>query len=249
MRKKLASFYGVGLIACLMLFGCAAPQAGSKNEQTVAAASVVEGRWAVVSRVSDGDTIQLDNGEKVRMIGVNTPETVAPNTPKQPYGEEASAFTKSRLEGKKVFIETDVEEKDRYGRTLAYVFVQEPTSEAEIQEYMFNAILLRDGYAQLMTIQPNVKYQEMFIGLQRAAREANKGLWALGIYKDSSKSTKDVFLPGTTTPTAKQSAEPNKVVVYKSCAEVREAGKAPLRTGDPGYSKQLDRDGDGVACE
>ncbi|MGB8954444.1 MAG: thermonuclease family protein [Tumebacillaceae bacterium] len=235
-RKKVFSYYGIGLIICFILFGVTSPEKqasdqteGKKAEKPVeqvaqavttapatpaastasTAVPVVQGRWAVVAKVVDGDTIELDNGEKVRLIGVNTPETVASNTPVQPYGQEASAFTKSHLEGKKVLIQTDLEEKDQYGRTLAYVFIEEPKSQEDIQKYMFNATLLRDGYAQLMTIQPNVKYQDTFVGLQRVARESNKGLWALGLYKDSSTSTNDVFLPGKD-PSANKIAETPK---------------------------------------
>lgn len=185
MKKLLVS---LTLIAALMLTGC-----GSDKKT---AASVVEGHWAKVTKVSDGDTIVLDEKEKVRFIGVNTPETVKPNTPVQPYGKEASDFTKSQLLNKNVFVEMDVQAKDRYDRTLAYIYLQEPTSQQEVEEYMFNAILLREGYAQIMTISPNVKYSDMFVKIQRKAHDEKKGLWKLGIYKDQVKSTNDIFLEG-----------------------------------------------------
>ncbi|MFD2168458.1 thermonuclease family protein [Tumebacillus lipolyticus] len=190
--KKIALLF----ICCLGLLGCAEP-GSDKNSSSPSSAnsatSAIEGRYAVVTHVADGDTIQLENGEKVRMIGVNTPETKKPGTAVQPYGQEASDFTKKALEGKKVFVETDVQPTDRYGRTLAYIYTEAPKTEADIEALMFNATLLREGYAQLMTIQPNVKYQELFLKLQRKARADNLGLWALGIYKDSAKSTNDVF--------------------------------------------------------
>lgn len=177
------------LLAALLLSGCV-----SSGEDS--ADAYVPGRWATVTEVADGDTLELNGKEKVRLVGVNTPETVKPNTPLQPYGKEASEYTKKQLQGKKVFVEVDVQPQDRYGRTLAYVYTTAPQSEADVEAYMFNATLLREGYAQLMTIQPNVKYQELFLRLQRTAREENKGLWALGIYKDAAKSTHDVFLSG-----------------------------------------------------
>ena len=135
-----------------------------------------------VTRVVDGDTIHVNmNGqdETVRLIGVDTPETVKPNSPVEPYGREASAFTKSRLTGKTVYLEMDVEERDKYKRLLAYVWLEPPSevNNAEIQSKMFNAKLLLDGYGQLLTIPPNVKYSDYFTQYQKEARENNRGLW------------------------------------------------------------------------
>lgn len=137
---------------------------------------------AIVKRVVDGDTIEvLLNGleEKIRLIGVNTPESAGKykNKP-QPYGKEASNFTTTSLTGKVVYLEKDVGDKDKYGRLLRYVWLTEPSS-GKLEENMFNAILLRDGYGSVMTIQPNVKYQKIFVELERSARENNKGLWKL----------------------------------------------------------------------
>ena len=122
-----------------------------------------------VDSVIDGDTFRLENGEKVRLIGVDTPETVHPSKPVQYYGKEASEFTKRMLEGKKVRLEMDVQERDKYGRLLAYVYLEDGT--------FFNAELVKQGYAQAATYPPNVKYVELFIRLQKEARENNRGLW------------------------------------------------------------------------
>ena len=146
---------------------------------------------AKIERVVDGDTAIIsflfDDGskylkERVRFLGVDTPETVHPTKPVQYYGKEASNFTKSQLEGETVWLQTDVGVKDRYDRMLAYVWLKEPTEkqlddEAAIRKYMFNAILLEGGYAQLMTIQPNSRYANIFVHIQREAREQKKGLW------------------------------------------------------------------------
>lgn len=146
---------------------------------------------AKIERVVDGDTAIItfvfDDGskylkERVRFLGVNTPETVHPNKPVEFYGKEASNFTKAQLTGKTVWLQTDVEVKDRYSRMLAYVWLKEPTAkdmdnEAAIRANMFNAKLLLDGYAQAMTVQPNSKYSNLFVHFQREAREAKKGLW------------------------------------------------------------------------
>lgn len=136
---------------------------------------------ATVVRVVDGDTavFRLESGaqEKVRFIGVDTPEST---TQVEVYGKEASAYTKRSLTvGKRVFLEKDVEERDRYGRMLAYVWLAKPgaAADAEIRSKMFNARLALDGYAQQMTIQPNSRYAEYFSAYVREARTADKGLW------------------------------------------------------------------------
>lgn len=127
--------------------------------------------WLMVERVVDGDTFVLAGGERVRLIGVDTPETVKPGTAVQPYGKEASEFSKKMLTGKKVRLVFDVSEKDRYGRLLAYVYLEDGT--------FYNELLLQEGYAQVMTVPPNVKYADHFVEVQRKARKANKGLWGL----------------------------------------------------------------------
>jgi len=122
-----------------------------------------------VKRVVDGDTIVLENGERVRLIGVDTPETVHPNKPVQYFGKEASAFTKNMVEGKKVKLEYDWQRKDRYGRTLAYVYLEDGTH--------LNAEIIKQGYGFAYTKYP-FKYLEEFRKYERKAREEGKGLWA-----------------------------------------------------------------------
>ena len=124
-----------------------------------------------VVRVVDGDTIHVklwERVEKVRYIGVNTPEVHHPTKGEEPGGREAAEVNRRLVEGQAVRLELDVQERDRYGRLLAYVW---------IGDLMINAELVRLGYAQVMTIPPNVRYQEVFLKLQREAREAGRGLW------------------------------------------------------------------------
>ncbi|MBI4246701.1 MAG: thermonuclease family protein [Candidatus Rokubacteria bacterium] len=127
---------------------------------------------ATVVRVVDGDTIQVrigDRVEKVRYIGVNTPEVHHPTRGKEPGGSEATEVNRALVQGQRVGLELDVRERDRYGRLLAYVWVG---------DLMINAELVRRGYAQVMTVPPNVRYQALFVELQREARGAGRGLWA-----------------------------------------------------------------------
>lgn len=159
------------------------PQAMSQGSSESQAQSEIAAIAATVTRVVDGDTIDVSfNGksEKVRFIGVNTPETKDPRKPVEPYGKEAAAYT-TQLAGKEVYLELDVQERDKYGRLLAYIWLERPSSrsEADVRTKMFNARLLLDGYAQVMTIPPNVRYADAFVQFQREARSANKGLWSL----------------------------------------------------------------------
>jgi len=127
-------------------------------------------RTAVIVRAVDGDTVVLAGGERVRYIGVDTPELHHPRKPVQAYAREAWIVNRQLVEGHRVRLEFDVEPRDRYGRTLAYVFLEDGT--------FVNAELMRQGYAHILTIPPNVKYQDQFLALQREARAARRGLWA-----------------------------------------------------------------------
>jgi micrococcal nuclease len=128
-------------------------------------------RRAVVVRVVDGDTIEARYRGRtidVRLIGIDTPETVAPGEPVACYGPAASRFTESNLSGERVRLEFDVERLDRFGRTLAYVWMGDE---------LFNETLVSRGFAQVSTFPPNVKYVDRFVDAQRAARQAERGLW------------------------------------------------------------------------
>jgi micrococcal nuclease len=146
-----------------------------------------EGFVAVrVIKVIDGDTIEVAMGSgaeaKVRLIGVDTPETRHPSKGKEPFGPEATAFTKDALDGQIVYLEKDVSETDRYDRLLRYVWTDAPLdkdSEEEMRTKLFNARLVAEGYAQALTYPPDVARAEFFLQLQREARESGFGLWAL----------------------------------------------------------------------
>ena len=126
---------------------------------------------ARVTRVVDGDTIEVLLGgrrEDVRLIGVDTPETVKPDTPVQCFGERASHFTKRRLTGSRVRLVFGVERRDVYGRLLAYVY---------IGGRFFNPILVRRGLARSLTIPPNDRFAPRFRHLELVAARAGRGLW------------------------------------------------------------------------
>ena len=136
----------------------------------------------LVRRVIDGDTLELEDGERVRLIGIDTPEMH--ESPKlhrdsqrtkenistiQKLGAESCEFTRDLVEGKRVSLEFDVEKRDRYDRLLAYVYLKDKT--------FVNAQIVKEGYANLMTYPPNVKYADLFRKLYQEARENKRGLW------------------------------------------------------------------------
>ncbi len=136
----------------------------------------------LVQRVVDGDTLKLENGERVRLIGIDTPEIhesekLHRDSRKsgqnekiiQGMGKQAYEFTKNLVEGKRVRLEFDLERTDRYGRLLAYVYLKDGT--------FVNAEIIKQGYASLMTFAPNVKYVDLFRQLYTQARENRLGLW------------------------------------------------------------------------
>lgn len=136
-----------------------------------------------VTRVVDGDTavINVDGQERrVRLLGVDTPETVHPNKPVQFYGKEASNFTKQSLTGQRVWLEYDKNPQDRYNRHLAYIWTAKPANitDATIRRDMFNARLLLGGYAKVLIIKPNTRYAKEFAELESEARSSRRGVWA-----------------------------------------------------------------------
>jgi len=134
------------------------------------------GGVARVVRAVDGDTIVVsrDGGrteERVRYIGVDTPETVKPDTPVQCFGKRASAFNHRLVDGREVRLVLDAEARDRFGRLLAYVY---RTDDGRF----VNAELMRGGYARTLTIAPNVRHAGQFRTLAAEARRAGRGLWS-----------------------------------------------------------------------
>jgi len=130
---------------------------------------------ATLVYISDGDTIGVDvdgTEERVRLIGIDTPETKKPDTPVQCFGPEATAYTTSLLpKGTRLHLERDVEARDPYGRLLAYVY--------RVDDGMFvNLQIISQGYARPLTIPPNVAHADEFVAAARSAEAGNVGLWA-----------------------------------------------------------------------
>ena len=221
---------------------------------------------ATVRKNIDGDTlkVQLENGkeETVRFLLVDTPETKHPRLGVQPFGPEASAFTKKYAsEGKKIQLELDVSEREKYGRLLAYVWVD---------GQMLNRLLIEQGLARVAYVYaPNTKYVDYLREFQTKAQANKKGIWSVENYAtDNGFDKNKTVKPATTAPASKQSQpapteaqpkpeqkqQPNNNLPqgeyhFSSCKEAKAAGFSNIPKGHPAYSSKLDRDGDGMACD
>ncbi|CAA9473395.1 MAG: hypothetical protein AVDCRST_MAG38-1475, partial [uncultured Solirubrobacteraceae bacterium] len=140
----------------LALAGCSAPELPERSGPA---------GTERVERVIDGDTVELSASGRARLIGVDTPEVYGGV---ECFGREASAFAERRLEGRRVRVRVGVDDRDRYGRLLVYLYVG---------DRMFNEELVRTGYASPLTVPPNVEHAETFVRLAAEARERRLGLW------------------------------------------------------------------------
>ena len=156
------------VVACFAVAACGGARAG-------------EGSEARVTRVIDGDTVDTERLGRVRLIGVDTPEQG------RCFENAATRFTRERLEGRVVRYELGVERRDRYDRTLAYL-----SSGGE----MHNLVLVREGYARVLTIPPNDRYESAFERAERKAREGGEGLWRR-CESDRSAARRPTGLPGS----------------------------------------------------
>lgn len=219
------------------------------EEQKIASLEAVEnlaeeGRWFDVVRVVDGDTLAVNiNGvaETIRIIGINTPETVDPRKPVECFGKEASDKAKSILEGKKIRLEADPGqgERDKYDRLLKYVFLENGTD--------FGKIMIEQGFAYEYTYDIPYKYQAEYKEAEKLARDNKRGLWADGVCQEEAEST--------------QSSEPVIEAVACDCSgnvyncpdfkihnEAQSCFEYCKQQGS-GDIHKLDSDKDGIACE
>lgn len=133
-----------------------------------------------VVRVIDGDTIEIESGQKVRYIGIDTPETVDPRNLPQCFGSQAAAKNRELVEGKNIYVEKDISETDKYGRLLRYIYVD---------NIFVNDYLVREGFAYASSYPPDIKYQNQLRQAQIEAQQQNRGLWAVCQNQNSSATT------------------------------------------------------------
>ncbi|MEK4792373.1 thermonuclease family protein [Bacillus sp. FSL K6-2971] len=176
--KKIAG-YSLSLVLLMVLVSCNKAEDTSPADKTKAAAAADQQQEqnlisAVVVNVVDGDTIdvRMKSGkqERVRFILVDTPETVHPKKGEEPFGREASDFTKKTLSGQKVDLKLGVQERDKYGRLLAYVYLKDGT--------MINELLLQKGLARVAVFPPNTEFVDQFRDIEAQAQKEHKGIWS-----------------------------------------------------------------------
>jgi micrococcal nuclease len=221
--------------------------AATATETPVAATATpaVLGVQALVVRVIDGDTIEvdraLDGQATIRYIGVDTPETVAPGQPVACFGREASNRNKELVEGKTVYLEKDVSDADRFGRLLRYVYLADGS--------MVNELLVVEGFAQVSTFPPDVKHQQRFLAAQQKARSANLGLW--GSCQGPAASQAPAVQP--TTPAGQGNCHPSyPTVCIPPPPPDLDCGDVPYRQFQvlPPDPHRFDgSDNDGIGCE
>lgn len=231
-----------------------------------AAGLASRGQVVTVSRVVDGDTVEVspavDGIQDVRLIGVDTPETYGGE---EPLGPQASAFTTGALTGKRVALEFDEERVDPYGRALAYVWTS--------GNAMFNSQLLRRGLAQVATFPPNTEYVSQFESIQRQARAENRGIWSLTLGEQCQLADRGNGIgegtPGCT-GASQPAPQPTGEPAPQQQSPQQQAPAAPAPSGggdldcsdfatqreaqttldaDPSDPNGLDGEGDGVPCE
>lgn len=265
----ISSFVGIGIFAEPVE---KAPEAQaevlSANEEVEPSEQTVEAQVAEaepqketveVTRIIDGDTIEIEGGQKIRYIGIDTPESKDPNRPVECFSSEATQKNEELVAGKEIRLEKDVSETDRYGRLLRYVYVD---------DQMVNEILVREGYAQASAYPPDVKHQDLFDSAESEAREQEKGLWGDICLEEpsptpTSKPTSVPTAKPTVIPTTQPTVAPQPVIesnvvptttssyscsCSKTCSQMSSCDEAYYQLNTCGCSKR-DGDSDGVPCE
>ncbi len=180
-----------------------------------------------VRRVIDGDTIEIEGGKRVRLIGIDTPE-LNKSGETGCFGREAFDYAAKLLNGQTVKMEKDISETDRYNRLLRYIY---------LGDTMINDKLVRDGYAKVYTYPPDVKYKDKFLESEKYARDNNLGLW--------SKCNDTVnYIAVSPTP-----GSGNYICdCSKPCTAISSCSEAQYQLKNCGCTKR-DADGDGIACD
>lgn len=178
MKRILIAFLGSALVFLLMT-GCDASELSAVLQNVQEGESQQDDDFlsAHIDRVIDGDTMKVTIGKKadtIRLLLVDSPETKKPDTPVQPFGLEASAFSKKMLTGKDMKLEIDTSERDKYDRLLVYLW---------LDEVMFNELLVEKGFARVAYVyEPNTKYEDRYRAAEQLAKKEKIGIWSLPDY-------------------------------------------------------------------
>lgn len=253
MKKSLSIF--ILLLLTLSLTGCDLEESSDDSTEENNSEEAQETKtYYQVTNVVDGDTIDVDidgKTERIRLIGIDTPETVDPRKDVECFGKEASNKAKEILDNKKVYLESDDSQSDRdkYDRLLRYVFLEDGTH--------FNKMMIEEGYAQEYTYDNPYRYQEEFKKAQEEAKNAKKGLWADNVcnkpeeketQEESSSSTSTTTPVPTPQPTPKPATPTYTCDCSKTCAQMSSCAEAQYQLNTCGCTRR-DADKDGIACD
>ena len=230
----------LGLLAAPWIGVAQDPPRADRSEATRNSADPEDGtgEWRKVTRVIDGDTIVLDGDERIRLIGVDTPETVHPQKPVEYFGKEASAFTRRMVEGDRVRLEYGQggSREDRYGRTLAYVYLEDGR--------LLNLEIIEGGFGHAYTRFPFSKMEE-FWAAERNARETGKGLWSETVDRPAEEPVESGFGLGRSPPSV--DSRSGSCIPPSQCCKVCRKGQA---CGNSCISRSYTcRKGRGCACD
>lgn len=188
--------------------------------------SVKDKQVVTVTKVVDGDTIEVTGGLKVRLIGIDTPETVDPRRGVQCFGKEASNRTKELLLNQQIVMVKDISETDKYGRLLRYIFLAKDNT-------FINEQLVREGFAHASSYPPDIQFQTLFKAAEKDASESNRGFWG-----DAT------CAPTPTTPLRTDFTCSGKTL----CSQMNSCDEATYYLKNCNI-KSLDSNNDGIPCD
>lgn len=174
----------LAIFLALTLTSCQGIPKENKNEFSKEERQIYQ--KAKVKYAVDGDTIWVDidgKDEKIRFVGVNTPEIAKDGKPAEFMADEAKDFTNSILKNKEIYLERDISDRDKYDRLLRYIWLEEPAknpSLSDIEKNTLNGILVKEGYAYANYYKPDIKYQDYLKELEKSAQDNKKGIWSDG---------------------------------------------------------------------
>jgi micrococcal nuclease len=182
---------------------------------------------AVVAHVADGDTVTLDTGQKVRLLGIDAPEMEKAGQPADFLAHKAKKVLADLVQGKRVRLEYDRLRYDRYGRTLAYLFLPDGTN--------LSREMVRQGLAHVYTVPPNMRFREELLEAQREAIKAHRGVWLEALKQTESSyigNRRSLLFHRPTCHLGQNTARSNRVQ-FKSPTEAYLEGYSPCRTCKP----------------
>ncbi|MBP2014718.1 thermonuclease family protein [Anaerococcus degeneri] len=198
---------------------------------------------AKVKYAVDGDTIWVDidgKDEKVRFVGVNTPEVAKDGEPAEFMADEAKDFTNKTIKNKEIYLEKDISDRDKYDRLLRYIWLEKPVDNPtlnDIETKTLNGILVKEGLAFANYYKPDIKYQEYLKKLEKSAQDNKKGIWSDGTEQKEEKINQSYLIKGNKNSKvyhlpewdSYDTVKEKNAVYFETEKEAKKAGFRPAR--------------------